>query len=108
MASTPEGRVKNAVKKWLKEHGVYYYMPMQNGMGRSGIPDFICCVPWLNGRMLAIETKAPGKRDSTTANQDREIRDINIAGGVAVVIDDVKQLEEMFPPLVRALSKEKR
>jgi hypothetical protein len=99
--ATPEGRVKNQVKKWLKDRGVYYYMPMQNGMGRSGIPDFICCVPWLNGRLLAIETKAPGKRGNTTANQDREIRDINLAGGVAVVIDDVSQLDELFPPLIQ-------
>lgn len=102
--ATPEGRVKDAVKRWLKAAGVYYYMPMQNGMGRSGIPDFICCAPWLNGRMLAIETKAPGKRGNTTPNQDREIHLINKAGGVAVVIDDVSQLDELFPPLVRALS----
>jgi hypothetical protein len=89
---TPEGRVKKQVKQWLEDHGAYYYMPMQNGMGRSGIPDFICCLPWLNGRMVAIETKAPGKRSNTTRNQDRELRSINKAGGHAVVVDDVSQL----------------
>jgi len=94
--ATPEGRVKAAVKRWLTARGVYYYMPVQNGMGQSGIPDFMCCFPWLNGRMVAIETKAPGKRGSTTPNQDREIRKINKAGGVAVVIDDVCQLDELF------------
>lgn len=93
MAMTPEGKVKEAVKKVLKAHGVFYYMPVQNGMGQVGIPDFICC---FNGRFWAIETKAPGKRGSTTANQDRVLEAIKAAGGIAVVIDDVKQLEELI------------
>ena len=93
MALTPEGRVKHAVKKRLKELGVWYYMPVQNGMGKTGIPDFICCH---NGRFLAIETKAPGKRDTLTPNQHREIQGIHQAGGAAIVIDDVKQIEVLF------------
>ena len=93
MARTPEGAVKEAVKKVLKAHGVFYYMPVQNGLGIVGIPDFICC---FNGRFLAIETKAPGKRGNTTANQDRVIEAIQTAGGIAVVIDDVKQLEDLI------------
>ena len=93
MALTPEGRVKHAVKKRLKELGVWYYMPVQNGMGKTGIPDFICCH---NGRFLAIETKAPGKRDALTPNQHREIQAIHAAGGAAIVVDDVAQLEVVF------------
>lgn len=93
MARTPEGRVKDAVKKLLTSKGVWWYMPANNGMGRVGAPDFLCC--W-RGRFLAIETKAPGKRGTTTANQDREIAAINEAGGIAVVIDDVSQLEELL------------
>lgn len=87
-----ESHIKRAVKKWLEARGAYYYMPSQNGRGRVGIPDFVAC---LNGRFVGIETKAPGKRNQTTANQDREIRDINKAGGVAIVIDDVSQLEKL-------------
>lgn len=89
----PEDAVKRAVKKWLTARGAYYYMPSQNGRGRVGIPDFIVCMP--GGRFVGIETKAPGKRGHTTANQDREIRDINKAGGLAIVIDDVSQLEKL-------------
>lgn len=92
MAMTPEGRVKEAVKKWLKERGIWYYMPVQNGFGVVGIPDFVCC--W-NGRFLAIETKAPGKRANVSANQERQITDIWKAGGAAVVIDDIKQLNNL-------------
>lgn len=90
MARTPEGRVKDAVKAWLKERGIWYYMPVQNGMGVTGIPDFVCC--W-QGQFLAIETKAPGKRANLSANQERQIQQIHQAGGAAVVVDDVSQLE---------------
>lgn len=86
---TLEGRVKEAVKKYLKSIGAYYYMPVNNGMGRVGAPDFICC--W-NGRMVAVETKAPGKIKNTTPNQERELAAIRAAGGIAVVVDDVQQL----------------
>lgn len=93
MALTPEGKVKLAVKMYLTAIGAYYYMPVSNGMGRVGAPDFLVCH---RGRFIAVETKAPGKRGNTTPNQDREIADINDAGGVAVVVDDVTQLRGLF------------
>jgi hypothetical protein len=89
MAATPEGKVKDAVKKELRKRDIWYFMPMQNGFGVVGIPDFICC--W-EGKFLAIETKAPGKRTQTTANQDRIMAEIKDHWGKAVVVDDVSQL----------------
>jgi len=91
MSQTPEGKVKDAVKKVLNKHGVWYFMPMQNGFGVVGIPDFICC--W-NGHFLAVETKAPGKRVQTTENQKRRIEEIQGHGGFTIVVDDAKQLED--------------
>lgn len=96
MAVTPEGRVKNAVKALLKARGIWFYMPTQSQFGVVGIPDFICVHPGWGGRMLAIETKAPGKRKNTTPNQDRVIAEINAAGGVAIVVDDITQLQEVL------------
>lgn len=32
---TPEGKVKEAVKKELKKRNIWFFMPMQNGMGCS-------------------------------------------------------------------------
>ncbi|HRH18668.1 MAG TPA: hypothetical protein PLS22_14555 [Aquabacterium sp.] len=93
MARTPEGAVKAAVKARLKELGVWWCMPVTGGFGNSGVPDFICCH---EGRFLAIETKAPGKRANTTELQDRQIMAIHKAGGSAVVIDDVRQLDNIF------------
>lgn len=93
MAMTPEGRVKEAVKKYLNGIGAWWYMPVSNGMGRVGCPDFLICY---KGRFLAVETKAPGKRGNTTPNQDRELEGIKRADGLALVVDDVEQLKEMF------------
>jgi hypothetical protein len=91
MAQTPEGRVKDAVKKLLKGKGIWYYLPMQNGMGVVGIPDFICC--W-GGRFLAVETKAPGKLKNLTPNQRKRQEEIVAAHGMAVTVDSAEMLEE--------------
>jgi len=110
MSMTPEGRVKHGVKKALTQiDSVYYFMPVQNGMGRVGIPDFVCCVPVTItpemvgatiGRFVAIETKAPGKAGQTTPNQDREIGNIRTAKGVAEVIDDAAAVPGILLKLV--------
>lgn len=88
---TPEGRIKVAVKKLLQSRGIWYYMPVSNGMGQHGIPDFICCAPPM-GKFLAIETKAPGKLRTVTPLQVRAIEGIRAAKGWALVVDDVAQV----------------
>lgn len=93
MASTPEGKVKDACKKYLKGIGAWFFMPVSNGMGQVGIPDIICCY---KGMFIAVETKAPGKRANTTPNQDRVIEAIRNADGWAVVVDNVDQLHEFI------------
>lgn len=93
MANTPEGKVKAKVKDYLKSIGAWYYMPVSNGMGRVGCPDILVCY---KGLFVAIETKAPGKVNNTTPNQDREIEGIRTADGIAVVVDDVEQVKELF------------
>lgn len=91
MGMTPEGKVKKKVKEYLKEIGAWYYMPVSNGMGRVGCPDILVCY---KGLFMAFETKAPGKIKNVTANQEREIRDIVSANGLALVVDDVEQVKE--------------
>ena len=95
---TPEGKVKQAVKKYLIAEGIWYYFPSQNGIGCVGIPDLICCRPITVtpdmvgktlGQFVAIETKAPGKKANTTANQKRNLKAIADHAGVAVVADCV-------------------
>jgi hypothetical protein len=79
--STPEGKVKDKVKDILREFGVYWHCPVQNGMGAPGL-DFWCCH---NGVFFGIETKAPGKRP--TPRQAITIDNVRKAGGVVFVID---------------------
>lgn len=78
---TPEAKVKKKIKDVLHELGAWYAMPMGTGYGHSGIPDFLIC---LNGVFIAIEAKA-GK-GTTTALQERELRRITDAGGIALVV----------------------
>lgn len=92
---TPEGKVKDAVKKLLKSRDIWYYLPVSNGMGQHGIPDFICCVPPM-GKFLAIETKAPGKLRTVTPLQERAIGNIRTARGWAMVIDDAEDLRDFL------------
>lgn len=93
MAKTPEGAVKAAVKKLLDEMGIYHFSPVQNGMGRAGIPDIIGCY---NGRFLGIECKA-GK-GKTTALQDLELEKIRQAKGFAYVVNEnnLQDLKELL------------
>jgi Holliday junction resolvase len=92
MALTPEAKVKKRVKEELDKMGVYHFSPMQNGMGRAGIPDIIGC---LDGYFIAIECKA-GK-GKTTALQERELTRIQNAGGYALVVNEtnINQLQEI-------------
>ena len=83
MATTPESKVKAKIKKILKDHGVYYAMPIGTGYGNSGVPDFLVC---LGGEFLAIEAKA-GK-GIPTALQEKNLRDIKAAGGRAMVVNE--------------------
>lgn len=99
MASTPEKKVKDRVVKILKDNGVYYFFPATYGMGRSGVPDIICCV---NGRFLAIECKAGGNKLTTL--QQRELKLIADAGGSALVINE--QNVEGVAAIVRILKEE--
>ena len=81
MASTPEGKVKDKIKKILKAHNIYYAMPYGAGYGNAGVPDFLCC--W-KGRFLAIETKAEGGK--VTALQRKNISEIEEAEGDVWVV----------------------
>lgn len=83
MAKTPEAKVKDKIKSILKAHNVYYAMPIGTGYGNSGVPDFLCCV---NGRFVSIEAKAGNNKP--TALQEKAMREITAAGGIALVIND--------------------
>jgi len=93
VSQTPEAKVKAKIKAILKEHNTYFAMPIGTGLGNSGVPDFLVCH---NGKFLGIEAKA-GK-GKTTALQEKNLRDIDRAGGLTLVIteENIDVLEMML------------
>lgn len=71
-----EKAVKEALKKYLKSIGAYYFMPVQMGYGSAGLDFFICH----KGQFYGIETKRPSKSEPTV-RQHFIMDEIARAGG---------------------------
>jgi hypothetical protein len=80
---TPEGKVKDEIKKWLRQHDAYFFMPIQTGYGAATL-DFLICH---RGRFIGLETKAPGKKASP--RQLLVMNAIIEAGGEAYCADSL-------------------
>ena len=63
-----EKAIKQKIKKLLVKYKVFYFLPVAGLYGKSGIPDFICCV---KGKFLGIEAKslAAGAKGQTPLQQ---------------------------------------
>lgn len=83
MAKTPEKKVKDQVVALLKQRGAYYFYPVTSGFGTSGVPDIVACH---RGVFIGIECKA-GK-NKPTALQEKNLKLIDEAGGIALVINE--------------------
>lgn len=83
--ATPEGKVKKKLIDFLKSLGAdcFYYMPVQNGMGQTGIPDVMAII---KGVPFAFECKATPKQHPTVL-QAYALDRIHKARGVAWVVD---------------------
>jgi hypothetical protein len=97
---TPEGRVKAKIVTALNKIGAYYFFPVANPYyGKRGVPDIIVCLP-PKGAFMAIECKA-GKNVATEL-QERNLRDINICGGIAKTVSE-KTIDELLMYLEQRL-----
>jgi hypothetical protein len=103
---TPEGQIKLLTKNYLNSIGLipagkaaeakasntgWYFMPVSNGLGVHGIPDF---VGHYQGRYFAIETKVSGK--APTPLQKHQLRALTLTGAFALVVtceEDLKFFE---------------
>lgn len=100
---TPEGQIKKLVKDYLisiglipagqavlctKDHTGWFYMPVSNGMGVHGIPDFL---GHYKGRFFAIETKTKGKKP--TPRQEHQLGALALTGAKVFVVDSEDSLE---------------
>jgi hypothetical protein len=88
---TPEGKIKKKVTELLRNHGIWYFFPGNNGFGKSGIPDIIAIV---GGRFVGIECKADPTKKPTEL-QKRCGEEIKEAGGLWFLIRSVEDLREV-------------
>lgn len=96
--TTPEGKVKDAIKDHLNDHYPnWQYWPVSLGMGKHGVPDLICN---LNGKFVGIEAKKPGirghKNRGATGLQKKELKAIRDSNGYAAIIDSIEELKEFL------------
>lgn len=97
---TPEGKVKAEIKAFLDNIGAWYFMPSMMGYGRKGIPDIVGC---FDRKFFAIEVKAPGKENTVTAWQTKELNAIRAANGLALVVSNANAFKNIFESWIRAL-----
>lgn len=101
--ATPEGKVKKKLIEFLKSLGsdCFYYMPVQNGMGQTGIPDVMAII---KGVPFAFECKATPKQHPTVL-QAYALDRIHKACGFAWVVDDhtVELAEKMIGAIIQAV-----
>ena len=84
---TPEGKVKDEVKKYLKSIGAYYFMPVQTGYGRRGVDFYICYHGWF----IAVETKAG--EAIPKPRQRKVLEDVASCGGIGICINTIEPLQ---------------
>lgn len=84
MAKTPEGYVKDEVKKILDAAKIKYSMKTTMGYGKSGWPDFDTV---FRGIYLTIETKYDTSEKGPTALQRDAMKEIRESGGITLVLD---------------------
>jgi len=93
---TPEGKVKELIKKFLKKHNIPYWMIVPGPYGRAtGIADVVGILK--DGKFLAIEAKAPSKKGNVTKNQQDFLDTIDSNGGISAVVscqEDIDVLEK--------------
>ena len=92
-----EKLVKEALKKYLKAIGAYYYMPVSMGYGAASIDFFVC----YKGKFYGIETKKDGIKEPTK-RQGFVLRDIVESGGM-VILETSTNLESTRLTLEREL-----
>jgi hypothetical protein len=87
--TTPEGKVKEKLKKRLKELRCFYmFWPVQTGMGKRTLDCLICAGGWF----IAIETKRDGQ--DLTDLQKEHRREIKAAHGLVFRVSNDAEMEE--------------
>jgi len=83
--------------RWIKIHGGPYQ--------EKGVSDILGC---FNGRFVAIEVKMPGKEKKLTDLQERFLKQVEKAGGIAFMSTDIDEAIEKLKEVEKQCQKRKR
>ena len=86
----PEKKVENEIKKYLDYIGAYYVKIHGSAFMPAGTPDILACV---KGVFVGIEVKKP-KGGRASDLQKFKIKQIEQAGGIGIVANDVLVVQE--------------
>ena len=88
----PEKKVENDIKKYLDHIGAYHVKIHGSAFMPAGTPDILACV---KGVFVGIEVKKP-KGGRVSDLQKLKIKQIEQAGGIGIVANDVLVVQERF------------
>jgi len=88
MILVTEANIKDRIKRILKKHKLFYFMPQSGIYGTAGIPDFVCCI---KGKFLGIEAKSPrrGEGGLSTLQKACQKSILKAQGDYLVIYDDI-------------------
>lgn len=93
-----ESSFRKAAIQWLNirfGRNIWHYRT-PGGLGhRPGVPDDLFCI---NGTLVAVEFKSPNGTGRVHPKQAKEVAQIIEAGGVAGIVSNWDQLEELVKP----------
>lgn len=90
-----EAAVAREIDKVMKKLGIYVVKYTSQGMGKSGVPDFIISV---GGHFIGLEAKLDASKNPPTQLQMNQLLLIEESGGTSIVVDqyNVGQLEDFL------------
>lgn len=91
-----ESKVQKDIQKLLDKRGAYVVKVISGN--RRGIPDLLVCY---KGQFLGFEVKTPTTRNKASPLQLKNIEMIRKANGIACVVWEVEQVEEILEIIER-------
>jgi hypothetical protein len=91
----PERKLVSKIQAYLEAQGARSFkIHGDDSYQEAGIPDLLVC--W-RGRFIGLEVKLPGNTPSPL--QEKVLREISRAGGIAEVVTSVEQVRNLLAKL---------
>lgn len=88
-----EASLQRHCAAWLRSRGAFCEVRSPSPFTANGVADITGCY---KGFFFAIEWKAPGKRNTVTALQEKYIQKVRVSGGYAFVVDSWDEFLEVW------------